>query len=446
MKKTLFLNGYLKTGNESLGPFAVDLNFDEKLPGYKQKRGILYAVNDKQVMSRLYAFMRSLSFDKEAVFESKYENSIIELRGFSPKSIPISDRLSNAETNTMIRICEFTFQTFIKRIGIIPEGIAPSEIFFHIEDMVFFRPTLKGTSSFLSPFGEPKDININLREFENYLQFETDNLSFKTSCEITAPATTHNRYDVSVITKPMLVIKPKVSGLTENDIINAGNDLFLLLSFLEERFINYFAITICYQLKEEERYAYEFRHTHYSEPMKKPKRSDLAFRMPMDKLSYSDIKTAYLSYEHFTNNLKINFAQVIYLYLNAVKATMIYYPIIDFYSCIEKMLKIGPKTLKDFRYPRLEEEEKHGAKVKLLCPKLEIDYSDLLSKNGNLEYIQIRNDYIHNILRKKYTDEEIWDAEKMVGYLARRLIFSFLKLNYKNYNSCDPRKRGRIGL
>ena len=112
-----------------------------------------------------------------------------------------------------------------------------------------------------------------------------------------------------------------------------------------------------------------------------------------------------------------------------------------------KMLKIGPKTLKDFHYPKGKKENgnTHEKKLHLLCSALGVDYSDLLSKNNKLEYIQIRNDYTHNILGKRYTYDEIDDSIEMVGYLTRRLIFSFLNLDYKKFNSCDPQKRGRIG-
>jgi|GEM_PF-3088821 len=443
MKKNIFLNGMIKSGNELIGPFAVELNFDEGLPGYKQKKGILYTLVDNKTISRFKTLMRTGTSNKEAVFEAKYEGSIIELRGFSPTTLSL---LSEEERNNIKKLCEFTFRTFVRRNEEITKNLIPSEVLFHIEDMVFFRPALKGNSNFLNPDEEPKTISVNLKEFENCLQFETDAFLFKTTCTTQAPVTIHNRYQVSVSTKPLLVVKSKVPGLTENDMVGSGQKLLLLLSFLEERFINYISVLIRYQLEEKDRYAYEFRHTHYSNPMEKPRRYDLEAGKPMDKLFCADIKTMYLSYEHLTNDLKINFAQVIYLYLNAKRADMIYYPVINFYSCMEKILKIGPKAIKDFSYSKSRKQKTHEAKVRQLCSKIKIDNADLLNKNGEFGYIQIRHDYIHNVNGKRYTPEEIWNAEDMAGYLARRLIFSLLGLDYKRYASCGPQKYGRIGL
>lgn len=437
MKNNRILNGYLKSGSESIGPFAVELDFDKKLPGYRHKKGILYLVIDKWAESRFEFFIRFCPSNKEVSFVSEDKYSRIELKGFSAKSYP--GGLSSSTTGDIEKLCEFTFDTFIERYGKSEKNLVAAAICFHIEDIVLFRPSLKRNSKLFSKDDKSDIITVNLKEHENSLRFETDDLLFQTACNLSGN-------EVSVSTQPILVVESKSPNLTEEDLINAGNNLLLILSFLEERFIQCISQTIHYDQTDKNHPTYEFRHTHHANLMKKPWRRDLEHRKPMDKFSSSDIKTMYLKFEHLTRSPKINFDEVIYLYLNAQNAIMIYYPIVNFYACIEKILKIGPKMIKDFNYPKSKEQRKHENKVKYLCQELQTDFEDLLNDRNKFDYVQIRHDYNHNLVPQKYSFDEIFIAMKKAGYLARRLIFKLLGLNYLNYNSCDPTKYGQIGL
>lgn len=441
-----FLNGYLKSGNESIGPFAVEIDFDKNLPGYSHKKGILYSIIDKQAKSCFESFNRICSSNKEVSFVCEDKYSRIELKGFSPKTYPDPYGLSNLTIGHIEKICEFTFDTFVERYGKNGKNLVATEIYFHIEDMVLFRPSLKCNSNLFSEGGKPNMITVNLSEYENCLKFETNELLFETTCRRSIKGELRNSREVSVSTQPILVVESKSPNLTEEDLINAGNNLLLILSFLEERFIQCISRTIYYDQTDKNHPSYEFRHTHHANLMKKPWRRDLEYRKPMDKFSSSDIKTMYLKFEHLTRNSKINFDEVIYLYLHARNAIMIYYPIVNFYACIEKILKIGPKMIKDFNYPKSKEQRKHKNKVKYLCQELQIDFEDLLNDRNKFDYVQIRDDYNHNLVPQKYSFDEIFIAMKKAGYLARRLIFKLLGLNYLNYNSCDPTKYGQIGL
>lgn len=228
--------------------------------------------------------------------------------------------------------------------------------------------------------------------------------------------------------------------------IEAGENLLLLLSFLEERFIKYIGTTVYYIPNEDQRPLREYLHTHHSKPMEKPYRPDLEARQPMDKFSHSDLKQMYLSYKRINDDFKINFTPIIYLYINGLHANMIYFHIVDLYSCIDKIIDIYPKMKSDFHYVETQNEKGHRLRVRQLCEALEIEYNDLKNNCDPFRYIPIRHAYIHYKKESKYTPEKIWNAAKMAGYLARRLIFSMLGLDYKNFNSCDPLKRGRIGV
>lgn len=445
-KENLFLNGNIESNSELIGPFTVELDFDRNSPGYKHKKGTLYTVVNENAKSRMWNLFKIWMSGKELSFNAKYRNAIVELKDFHPTSLPHPDQILEKEIGNVERICEFTFSIFSERDIKISKEMTPQRIIFHLEDIVLFRPTLKGTSSLLGNKDEPKELNVSLEEFENSLKFEVDDLSFETDCSITAPITLRDRYQFSVSSYPLLVVESKSQKLTKDDMIKVGDDLLLLLSFLEERFIKYISLTILYNPNKKRRPLSEFLHTHHSKPMGKPWRNDLEARQPMDKFSSLDIKNIYQHYKFIAKKLKINFAQVFYLYLSALHANMIYYNVVDFYSCIDKIIDIYPKIKREFHYVETENEKGHKVKVKQLCDELEIEYNDLPSKDEALKYIPIRHSYIHFKQRRKHTPEEIWNAAKMAGYLARRLIFSLLGLNYKNYNSCNPQKRGRIGL
>ncbi len=163
MKNNRFLNGYLKSGDESIGPYAVELDFDKNLPGYRHKKGILYSVIDKQSLSRLRSFMRICSSNKELSFVAENKYSTIELKGVFPKSIP--GELSSSTTGHIEKVCKFTFNTFLERYGKNEKNLVATAICFHIEDMVLFRPSLKCNSNLFGEGGKPNMITVNLSEY-----------------------------------------------------------------------------------------------------------------------------------------------------------------------------------------------------------------------------------------------------------------------------------------
>lgn len=443
MKKDYLLKGYIKSKNKTVGPFTIDFCFDEKVPGYEQKTGNLYLTNDEHSRSKFSEFSKLYSSNEPLTFISKGYSSTIELRGFSLQTLIGTSGPS--ELWDIKKIAEFKFETFVEKYGNLEKINSPIKVYLHIEDMVFFRPFLDINYSSLEKVESDK-ISVCFNDDKKFLYFETENLIFETICEMSPSG--KKRDEISISTPPFLVVSSKSKQLKDQDLINAGENLILLFSFLEERFIRHISETIYYNTSENTKPIWEFRHTHYAKPMSEPWRSDLKAQMPMDKFTSSDIKTMYLAFERINNDPTVeNLSQIFYLYLNAIKANMIYYRIGDSYACIDKLLKIAPKILKGFEYSRGKKQSKHKNKIKQLCEFLEIGLSDLLDKKGELGYIQIRDDYIHQLLYKhKHEFDEIADAMDKARYLCRRIIFKFLGLEYRNYNSCDPQKYGKIGL
>ena len=451
MKKHYFLNGFIISEGEKYGPFTVDFYFDKEVPDYKQKEGILYLGVDNKAFERIISIKNLLFPRKNLTFIAEAILSVIELRGFVLTGTHTES--GNSEIGQVKKVAEFYFREFVEKFRINRKMTQPTKVKLHIEDLVFFRPSLKVNENFATINKNSHKINILTKQFENNLDFKVKNYIFCTTCELLRKEYGGRipKYKFSIDTKPFLVIIPRRENISENESISAGKNIVLLLSFLEERFIKYISETIYYYTKEDENQMGEFRHAHYSDSMVESWRRDLSEKIPMDSFSSNDIKIMYLKFEELNKRLhegnfpEVNLPSIFYLYLNACQARMVYYPIVDFYACIEKLLKIGPEVLKDFEYTNSKSGRKHKGKVKKLCKFLNIGFSDLLNKDKKLAYIQIRQDYNHNLLYK-HEFKEIMDAIDKARYLCRRIIFSFLGLNYQNYNSCDLKKYGMIGL
>lgn len=445
-KEKLFLNGIIKLDNEQVGPFSVELSFDRFRPGYKHKKGILYSLAGENLRQQMRNLFRIWTPGKELIFYAKSNNAIIELKNFRPSSLPHPDSIPKEQDEQIKRISEFTFDTFTEKEFNIDKEMIPKRIIFYLEDLVLFRPTLKGTSTLLGNKGESKELKVNLEEFDNCLKFEIDDLSFETHCSISAPVTLRDRHHFSVSTHPLLLIEQELDKLSKDDLIEAGENLLLLLSVLEERFIKYIGTTVLYDAEADKRPLCEYSHTHQSQPMTEAFRPDLKARQPMDKLLHSDIKQMYIAFKRINHDYSINFAPILWQYINGIQANMIRYNITDLYSCIDKILDIYPKLNEDFHYVETKDEKGHRVKARQLCKVLKIEYEDLKVSDDPFRYIPIRHSYTHFKEKKKYDTQETWNATKMAGYLARRLILSLLGLDYRNFNSCDPQKRGNIGL
>jgi len=392
-------------------------------------------------LSNLFSSREELSFMSESCYP------VIELQGILPTTI--QGGLGRIKWGELKKFAEFTFESFVEKYGD-TKNCFPVEVVFHIEDFVFFRPSLKIKDNLFPEKGKPGYFRVSIGKFDNCLHFKTKNIVFETTCCMSGNLLSKRipKYKISIDTKPFLVVKSKDKKLTENNLITAGDNFILLLSFLEERFIKHISQTIYYKTAKNEKPVCEFRHTHHSKPMVKPWREDLREKLPMDKFTSVDIKTMYLKFEKFNKKLiegkflELNLPAMIYLYLNAIQDRMVYSCINNFYACIEKLLKIAKEIQKDFEFDNTKSSRKHQNKVRKLCASLSIDYSDLLDRKGEFGYVQIRDDYIHN-LSYKHRFEKIMDATDKARYLCRRIILTFLGLDYRNYDSCDPKNGAR---
>jgi DNA-directed RNA polymerase subunit N (RpoN/RPB10) len=450
MNTNYFLKGYIKFREFSFGPCAVDFDFDKEIPGYIQKKGKLYLIMNKKIKTTLSILSKIISSKYGFTFTSENYHSSIEMHGISLTMF--RGDLRQLKSGELIKFAEFTFRDFIEKSGDI-KNLFPIEVVFHIENFVFFRPSIKVKKNYFQKKGEPQYFCVSTDQYDNCLFFETKEKCFETVCEMSGNLLLMRKlkYEILVDTKPLLVIKSRNRRLTGNEMIVAGENLILIVSLLEERYIKYISKTIYYKSTKEDKLISEFMHTNYFNPMDKPWRIDLIEKIPMDKFNSDDIRTMYLKFKKINNCLikeslpDLNIQSILFLYLSGIQGKMVYNCINDFYSCIEKLLKLGPKVMEDFKYSCTRTGKKHKNKLKDICKYMNIDYFDLLDEKGNFAYIQMRDDYIHN-LSYKHEIEQLIDAYGKVRYLCRRIIFTFLGLDYLKYNSCDPTKLGQIGL
>lgn len=450
MKECYLLKGYIKSRDVSVGPFTIDFDFDKKIPSSEQKVASLYVRVTKKTRVAIKAFYKLLNSRKEISFVSKGYYPKIILKGITNKTV--YGDLDRTKLREYKRLAKLYFETFEEKYGS-SKNLLPKMVFFQIEDLVLFRPALRTKDNFFPEKGKPGYLRVAIGKYDNCLNFSTRDMMFETSCGITANILPRNqlKFKIAVNTRPYLMVKPIKKNQTETNLIYAGENIRLLLSLLEERFINYVSEEIHYKTPTGKKPIGVFRHTFHSKPMKEPWRRDLKEDIPMDKFHSKDMKTIYLNFERIRkilsvgNYKELNLPAVFFLYLNGITDRMVYNSINNFYGCVEKLLKIAKEILKDFEFNNTKSGRKHQNKVRKLCEFLSINYSDLLDRKEKFGYAKIRDDYIHN-LSYKHKFEQVVDAKDKARYLCRRIIFTFLGLDYRKYNSCDPQEGGRIGL